>query len=125
LGDQRSDGESSYNSGDGMGQMAQLWMFMMMMKVLRTYACNCPVQQEETGNQMRQATLNHRSAFIYKRTQQHLQVNKMYTYVAANVLHYSERITETCKTKSSKYAEKFPSIHHIFVKGCPAFQHFS
>jgi hypothetical protein len=31
LGDQRKDGESNYNSGDGTGQMAQPWMFMMMM----------------------------------------------------------------------------------------------
>jgi hypothetical protein len=30
-GDRRSDGESSCNSGDGTGQMAQHWMFMMMM----------------------------------------------------------------------------------------------
>jgi len=53
---------------------------------------------------MRQGTL---SAFIYKRTQQYLQVNKIHTYVAANALHYFERITETCKTKSSSDAEKF------------------
>ena len=32
FGDRRSDGESSCNSGDGTGQMAQPWMFMMMMK---------------------------------------------------------------------------------------------
>ena len=31
LGDRRSDGESSCNSGDGTGQMAQPGMFMMMM----------------------------------------------------------------------------------------------
>jgi hypothetical protein len=31
LGDQRNDGESNFNSGDGTGQMAQPWMFMMMM----------------------------------------------------------------------------------------------
>ena len=30
LGDLRSDGESSCNSGDGTGQMAHAWMFMMM-----------------------------------------------------------------------------------------------
>jgi hypothetical protein len=30
LGDQRNDGESNFNSGDGMGQMAQPWMFMMI-----------------------------------------------------------------------------------------------
>ena len=30
LGDQRNDGERSCNSGDGTGQMAQPWMFMMM-----------------------------------------------------------------------------------------------
>jgi hypothetical protein len=30
LGDQRNDGESNFNSGDGTGQMAQLWMFMMI-----------------------------------------------------------------------------------------------
>jgi hypothetical protein len=34
LGDRRSDGESSCNSGDGTGQMAQPWMFMMMMMKL-------------------------------------------------------------------------------------------
>jgi hypothetical protein len=33
LGDQRYDGESNFNSGDGMGQMAQPWMFMMMMMI--------------------------------------------------------------------------------------------
>jgi hypothetical protein len=27
----RTDGESNFNSGDGTGQMAQPWMFMMMM----------------------------------------------------------------------------------------------
>jgi hypothetical protein len=31
LGDQRNDEESNFNSGDGTGQMAQPWMFMMMM----------------------------------------------------------------------------------------------
>jgi hypothetical protein len=30
LGDQRNDGESNCNSGDGTGQMAQPWIFMMM-----------------------------------------------------------------------------------------------
>ena len=34
MGDQRSDGESSCNSGDGTGQMAQPWMFKMMMMIL-------------------------------------------------------------------------------------------
>jgi hypothetical protein len=34
LGDRRNAGESSYNSGDGTGQMAQPLMFMMMMKFL-------------------------------------------------------------------------------------------
>ena len=29
-GDRRNDGESNCNSGDGTGQMAQPWMFMMM-----------------------------------------------------------------------------------------------
>jgi hypothetical protein len=29
LGDHRNDGESNFNSGDGTGQMAQTWMFMM------------------------------------------------------------------------------------------------
>jgi hypothetical protein len=40
LGDRRNDGESSYNSGDGTGQMAQPLMFMMMMmtcKFLQKY----------------------------------------------------------------------------------------
>jgi hypothetical protein len=32
LGDQRNIGESNFNSGDGTGQMAQPWMFMMIMK---------------------------------------------------------------------------------------------
>jgi hypothetical protein len=32
LGDRRNVGESSCNSGDGTGQMAQALMFMMMMK---------------------------------------------------------------------------------------------
>jgi hypothetical protein len=31
MGDRRNDGESNCNSGDGTGQMAQPWMFMMMM----------------------------------------------------------------------------------------------
>jgi hypothetical protein len=31
LGHQRKDGESNFNSGDGTGQMAKPWMFMMMM----------------------------------------------------------------------------------------------
>jgi hypothetical protein len=31
LGDQRNDAESNCNSGDGTGQMAQPWMFMIMM----------------------------------------------------------------------------------------------
>jgi hypothetical protein len=31
LGDRRNTGENSCNSGDGMGQMAQPLMFMMMM----------------------------------------------------------------------------------------------
>jgi hypothetical protein len=35
LGDQRNDGESKCNSGDGTGQMAQPWMFMMMMMMIR------------------------------------------------------------------------------------------
>jgi hypothetical protein len=30
LGDRRSDGESSCNSGDGTGQMAQPWMFILL-----------------------------------------------------------------------------------------------
>jgi hypothetical protein len=30
LGDQRNDGDSNFNSGDGTGQMVQPWMFMMM-----------------------------------------------------------------------------------------------
>ena len=30
----RTDGESSCNSGDGTGQMAQTWMFMMMMIII-------------------------------------------------------------------------------------------
>jgi hypothetical protein len=34
LGDQRNDGENNFNSGDGTGQMAQPWMFMMMMCIL-------------------------------------------------------------------------------------------
>jgi hypothetical protein len=34
LGDQRNYGESNFNSGDGMGQMAQPWMFMMMMMMI-------------------------------------------------------------------------------------------
>jgi hypothetical protein len=38
IGDQRNDGESNFNSGDGTGQMAQPWMFMMMMTVL---LCAC------------------------------------------------------------------------------------
>jgi hypothetical protein len=33
LGDQRNDGESNFNSGYGTGQMAQPWMFMMMMMI--------------------------------------------------------------------------------------------
>jgi len=33
LGDQRNDGENNCNSGDGTGQMAQPWMFMMMIKL--------------------------------------------------------------------------------------------
>jgi hypothetical protein len=32
LGDRRKDGESNCNSGDGTGQMAHPWMFMMMNK---------------------------------------------------------------------------------------------
>jgi hypothetical protein len=32
LGDQRNDGERNCNSGEGTGQMAQPWMFMMMIK---------------------------------------------------------------------------------------------
>jgi hypothetical protein len=30
LGDQRNDGESNCNSGDGTGQMAQPWMFIII-----------------------------------------------------------------------------------------------
>jgi hypothetical protein len=33
LGDRRTDGDSICNSGDGTGQMAQPWMFMMMMMI--------------------------------------------------------------------------------------------
>ena len=33
LGDRGSDGQSSCNSGDGTGQMAQPWMFMMMIPI--------------------------------------------------------------------------------------------
>jgi hypothetical protein len=33
LGDRRNDGESNCNSGDGTGQMAQTWMFMMIMMI--------------------------------------------------------------------------------------------
>ena len=65
---------------------------------------------------MRQGTLYHRSTFVYKRTQQHLQVNNMYTYVAANALHYFERITETRNTKSSKDAEKFQAYAILLSK---------
>jgi hypothetical protein len=36
LGDQRNDEESNFNSGDGTGQMAQPWMFMMMMIIEQT-----------------------------------------------------------------------------------------
>jgi hypothetical protein len=35
LGDRRNGGESSCNSGDGMGQMAQPLMFMMMMMMIK------------------------------------------------------------------------------------------
>ena len=39
LGDRRSDGESSCNYGDGTGQMAQPWMFMvMMMKCFNSFS---------------------------------------------------------------------------------------
>ena len=41
LGDRRSDGESSCNSGDGTGQMAQPWMFMM-----NYYNVNTQIDQE-------------------------------------------------------------------------------
>jgi hypothetical protein len=34
LGDQRNDEESNLNSGDGTSQMAQPWLFMMMMKII-------------------------------------------------------------------------------------------
>jgi hypothetical protein len=34
LGYQRNDGKSNCNSGDGTGQMAQPWMFMMMMMMV-------------------------------------------------------------------------------------------
>jgi len=34
LGEQRNVGESSYNSGDGTGQMAQPLMFIMMMMMM-------------------------------------------------------------------------------------------
>ena len=37
LGDRRNDGESNRNSGDGTGQMAQPWMFMMMMVFVLKY----------------------------------------------------------------------------------------
>jgi hypothetical protein len=33
LGDRRNDGESNCYSGDGTGQMAKPWMFMMMMMI--------------------------------------------------------------------------------------------
>ena len=39
LGDRRSDGESSCNSGDGTGQMAQPWMVMMMMTYNNKSCC--------------------------------------------------------------------------------------
>jgi hypothetical protein len=35
LGDQRNVGKSSYNSGDGTGQMAQPLMFMMMKNTIK------------------------------------------------------------------------------------------
>jgi hypothetical protein len=37
MGDQRNDGESNFNSGDGSGQMAQPWVFMMMMIQVRQH----------------------------------------------------------------------------------------
>jgi hypothetical protein len=58
-------------------------------------------QEEKLGNLVRQGTFYHRSTFVYERTQQHLQVNKMYTNVAANALHYFEGITESGNTKGS------------------------
>jgi hypothetical protein len=37
LGDRKNDGESNCNSGDGTGQMAQPWMFMMMMMIFSLF----------------------------------------------------------------------------------------
>jgi len=35
LGGQRNDGENNCNSGDGTGQMAQPWMFMMIEAIVK------------------------------------------------------------------------------------------
>jgi hypothetical protein len=37
LGDQRNDGESNFNSGDGMGQMAQPWMLIIIIVVVAVF----------------------------------------------------------------------------------------
>ena len=50
LGDRRSDGDSRCNSGDGTGQMAQPWMFIMMMMNMNTVVCVmlCPAATDPT-----------------------------------------------------------------------------
>jgi len=53
LGDQRNDGENNWNSGDGTGQMAQTWMFMMMMMMkstIRLYADDCVIYRKIINN---------------------------------------------------------------------------
>jgi hypothetical protein len=57
LGDRRNVGESSCNSGDGTGQMAQPLMLMMMMMILFCSVdatgqlliifCTCPILEEK------------------------------------------------------------------------------
>jgi hypothetical protein len=39
LGDQKSDGESNCNAGDGTGQMAQPWLFMTMILIILEILC--------------------------------------------------------------------------------------
>ena len=81
LGDQRNVGESSCNSGDRKGQMAQPLMFMMMMKYLL---------HRDTGVYIGSKSHSFIHSFIYSHSIDHTDVEFVikYKYKQATIYKY-------------------------------------
>jgi hypothetical protein len=77
LGDQRNDGESNFNSGDGTGQMAQPWMFMFMMMMM--------MMMMDTKNMPKMPAHNTQkklSDLVYMLVRKQFRINK-FSYILA------------------------------------------